>query len=623
MPQKSSLFSFNIEMAKAIHIPPLMASLNSTIIFEAGGKRYVTTEAIPFHSQADTPLQSQLVTVIANNDDVTLRKERIKTLLDKLDGCDVYDRNLFLSGVIITTPRCGQAVPQDSWEYLKELGMKWLDIVVQGGETHLPAGPYLYTDNMLYPVFRLYDDEKSAFFSGLRPKLDLSSLTKFEQLGVASISDNCLAIAVPSRALTLATNTPPNLRVAVKDCFLIRGMKTSLCNKAYHELSEPATFTADMIQALIDDGAHILGLTKLSSMIAREEPMDAVDYPTAFNPRGDGYQSPAGSSSGSAAAVAAYYWLDCAIGTDTSGSGRRPALANGVWQFRSSHDSVSLRGLVKTYAMFDTPCVFARSLDAIRRVAKTWIAAPLPVKKRSYRLIYPLDYFPTESSEQMATINSFIRDVKTHLPATIIPISIRRSWRQSHPPGTPGDVEEYLKDVIRRTFYHQFYQSSAIFRQQYAERHDGQQPYVIPFVRRRWNLGASVSDAEHEEATRRLLVYKEWLHEQFFGDESFETLVILPVSEVKPIYRDEKVELPENQSACDELFVSPILGAPDVVVPIGEMPYHSKISNKIEYLPVVANLVAAPGRDHELLEAVEAILERSRRPKEVCTGSRI
>ncbi|KAF5542031.1 amidase signature domain-containing protein [Fusarium phyllophilum] len=400
-------------------------------------------------------------------------------------------------------------------------------------------------------------------------------------------------------------------------------MKTSLCNRAYHDVSEPATFTADVSQALINDGAHILGLTKLSSMIAREEPMDAVDYPTAFNPRGDGYQSPAGSSSGSAAAVAAYYWLDCAIGTDTSGSGRRPALANGVWQLRPSHDSISLRGLVKTYEVFDTPCVFARSLHVIRRVAETWIAAPSLVKKRPYRLVYPLDYLPTEIPEQMKIIDSFTRDVKTHLPATIIPLSTRSSWEQSHPPGTSGDAEEYLKDVIRRSFYHQFYHSSASFRQLYSERHDDQQPYVIPFVQQRWAQGASVSDAEHEEATRRLLIYKEWLHDQFFGDENFETLVVLPVAEVKPVYRDEKVKSPENQSAWDELFLSPIVGAPDVVIPIGEMPYHSKISNKIEYLPVVANLVAAPGRDHQLLEAVEAILESSKRPKEVCTGSRI
>ncbi|QGI81315.1 hypothetical protein CEK25_008044 [Fusarium fujikuroi] len=469
-----------------------MASLNPTIIFEAGGKRYVTTEAIPFQSPTNTSLESQLVTVFANHDGIALNKAWLETYLDKLDGCDVYDRNLFLSGVIITTPHRGLAVPQDSWEYLKELGMKWLD-VVEGDEAHLPTGPYLYTDNKLHPVCRLYDDEKGAFFSGLKPKLDLSPLSVFEQLGVASTSSNCLVIAVPPQAPTLATNTLPKLRIAVKDCFFVRGMKTSLCNRAYHELSEPATFTADVIQALINDGAQILGLTKLSSMIAREEPMDAVDYSTAFNPRGYGYQSPAGSSSGSAAAVAAYDWLDCAIGTDTSGSGRRPALANGVWQFRPSHDSISLRGL----------------------------------------------------------------------------------------------------------------------------------PYVIPFVRRRWTVGASVSDAEHEEATRRLLVYRKWLHNQFFGNENFETFVILPVAEVKPVYRDEKAESPETQSACDQLFLPPILGSPDVVVPIGETRYYSKISNKIEYLPVVANIVAAPGRDHEFLEAVDAILERSGRSNVVSTGSRI
>lgn len=419
-----------------------------------------------------------------------------------------------------------------------------------------------------------------------------SPLSVFEQLGVASTSSNCLAIAVPPRAPTLATNTPLNLRVAVKDCFLVRGMKTSLCNRAYYELSEPATFTADVIQSLIDEGAYILGLTKLSSMIAREEPMDAIDYSIAFNPRGDGYQSPAGSSNGSAATVAAYDRLDCAIGTDTSGSGRRPALVNGVWQFRPSHDSISLRGLVKTYAMFDTPCVFARSLDVIRRVAKTWIAAPLDVRKRPYRLFCPLYYPPTGNLEQVKIIDSFIRDIETHLQATIIPLSIRSSWHRLHPPEASDDVEQYLHGVIRRKFYHQFYYSTARFRKLYAERHDGQQPYVIPFVRRRWTLGASVSGAEHEEATRRFLVYRKWLRNQFFGDENFETFVILPVAEVEPVYRDEKVESPETQSACDQLFLPPILGSPDVVVPIGETRYHSKISNKIEYLPVVANLVA-------------------------------
>ncbi|CCT68094.1 uncharacterized protein FFUJ_06857 [Fusarium fujikuroi IMI 58289] len=567
MSWKASLFS-NVERVKANHITPPMASLNPTIIFEAGGKRYVTTEAIPFQSPTNTPLRSQLVTVFANHDGIALNKAWLETYLDKLDGCDVYDRNLFLSGVIITTPHRGLAVPQDSWEYLKELGMKWLDVIVEGDEAHLPTGPYLYTDNKLHPVCRLYDDEKGAFFSGLKPKLDLSPLSVFEQLGVASTSSNCLVIAVPPQAPTLATNTLPKLRIAVKDCFFVRGMKTSLCNRAYHELSEPATFTADVIQALINDGAQILGLTKLSSMIAREEPMDAVDYSTAFNPRGYGYQSPAGSSSGSAAAVAAYDWLDCAIGTDTSGSGRRPALANGVWQFRPSHDSISLRGLVKTYAIFDTPCIFARSLDVIRRVAKTWIATPLDVKKRPYCLIYPSDYLPTKNPEQMKIIGSHTR--------------------------------QRLLTML-----------SSIFMTLFGE------PFIIS--------STTQQQASGNYTPRDMMANSpiKWLHNQFFGNENFETFVILPVAEVKPVYRDEKAESPETQSACDQLFLPPILGSPDVVVPIGETRYYSKISNKIEYLPVVANIVAAPGRDHEFLEAVDAILERSGRSNVVSTGSRI
>lgn len=63
MSRKTSLFS-NIEMVKANHITPPMASLNSTIIFEAGCKRYVTTEAIPVcsYTLCDVNLKSDPLT---------------------------------------------------------------------------------------------------------------------------------------------------------------------------------------------------------------------------------------------------------------------------------------------------------------------------------------------------------------------------------------------------------------------------------------------------------------------------------------------------------------------------------------------------------------------------------
>jgi Asp-tRNA(Asn)/Glu-tRNA(Gln) amidotransferase A subunit family amidase len=58
-------------------------------------------------------------------------------------------------------------------------------------------------------------------------------------------------------------------------------------------------------------------MAKLSSFAGREEPMEAIDYQSPLNPRGDGYQYPAGNSSGSAAAVAGYDFVDIALGSDS------------------------------------------------------------------------------------------------------------------------------------------------------------------------------------------------------------------------------------------------------------------------------------------------------------------
>lgn len=103
----------------------------------------------------------------------------------------------------------------------------------------------------------------------------------------------------------------------MKDMFNIKGLRTSVGNRDFFNLYPPCTDTASAIQRLIAAGAEILGKSKLSSFAAREEPTESVDFQAPFNPRGDGYQSPAGSSSGSAAAVSSYNWLDFAIGSDS------------------------------------------------------------------------------------------------------------------------------------------------------------------------------------------------------------------------------------------------------------------------------------------------------------------
>ena len=107
------------------------------------------------------------------------------------------------------------------------------------------------------------------------------------------------------------------MRIGVKDLFDIAGSRMILSNRAFYAVSTPAQTTAPAIQKLLDAGAVMVGTTKCSSMISREDPTEAVDFQAPYNPRGDGYQSPVGSSSGSATAIAAYGWLDFTIGSDS------------------------------------------------------------------------------------------------------------------------------------------------------------------------------------------------------------------------------------------------------------------------------------------------------------------
>jgi Asp-tRNA(Asn)/Glu-tRNA(Gln) amidotransferase A subunit family amidase len=97
----------------------------------------------------------------------------------------------------------------------------------------------------------------------------------------------------------------------------LNAVNTTLGNRAYQELFPPRSKTADFIQRVIDLGVVVVGKTKVTSFGNWEEPMECIDYQALWNPRADQYQLPGGSSSGSAAAIAAYEWLDVAIGTDS------------------------------------------------------------------------------------------------------------------------------------------------------------------------------------------------------------------------------------------------------------------------------------------------------------------
>lgn len=68
--------------------------------------------------------------------------------------------------------------------------------------------------------------------------------------------------------------------------------------------------------------------------------------------------------------------------------------------------------------------------------------------------------------------------------------------------------------------------------------------------------------------------------------------------------------------------ISNMADVPDLVVPVGEIPYNSTVSLKTEYMPVTMSFVASRGCDLMLVNLIQD-LEAEGILKPVKTGSRM
>jgi len=149
--------------------------------------------------------------------------------------------------------------------------------------------------------------------------------------------------------------------VAVKDCIDIAGWPTRAGSEALAE-QPPATRHADVVEAILAAGGQIVGKTNMHELAYG---VTGVNHwlGTPLNSRYPD-RIPGGSSSGSAAAVAAGL-ADIAIGTDTGGSIRMPATCCGVFGLKPSFGRVSRRGCTPESSSLDCVGPFARDVAGL------------------------------------------------------------------------------------------------------------------------------------------------------------------------------------------------------------------------------------------------------------------
>ena len=130
-----------------------------------------------------------------------------------------------------------------------------------------------------------------------------------------------------------------------------------------------ASQDAEIVDLLKSEGAIIMGKTATSEL--------AYYSPSKTKNPHDYTRTPGGSSSGSAAVVAAHM-APLSIGSQTGGSIIRPASYCGVVGYKPSFGLISRNGVLKTSENLDHVGVFAKSVEDVALLAKVLI------KKDSY-----------------------------------------------------------------------------------------------------------------------------------------------------------------------------------------------------------------------------------------------
>ncbi|CAG9945990.1 unnamed protein product [Clonostachys rosea f. rosea IK726] len=424
-------------------------------------------------------------------------------------------------------------------------------------------------------------------------------------------------VIVPSRCYFKPSPSRPldGVRVGVKDNFDIAGHKTTLNNLAWRDLYPPADKNAHCVQLLIDAGAIIVGKHKLQALIVREEPVEAVEFTDPFNPRCDGYQVPSGSSSGSAAAIGSYDWLDLSLGSDTNGSVRKPAHYNGCHTIRPTTGIMNTEGVVGQFPEFDMPGFFGRDLAKFKDVISVWYGdSPLlrqPSSEIAVEILYPLDYLPTRNAEQTKAIDN----QKT-------PVSIAKAWKDDLPDGTEhGDIAKYLETAGIYPFFYDGYHALEPFRREYHKKF-GRAPFVHRYVKWQWEVAKGISKEERDECWRRCQVYRKWLLSMIFSAESKDSIkiMVLPIEAGEPNYRDSPEPPYGLLNGYASLNMSPIMRAPEITAIVGQISFHSVVTERKEPYPIGASVIGPPGSDLLLSELTTKGMEAAGIPIEVKTG---
>ncbi|KAF7177902.1 hypothetical protein CNMCM7691_006378 [Aspergillus felis] len=610
----------------------------------------------------DSTSTSRLVpaTVILVNQSEVTGSYLKSTLSRYLTDDDVFSPD-FLPAIYLTSTVSKSRLDSTAEKYLRSLGVAWVLFnatcfasipsnayaLKDDHATSLPPGPFTILVNngsiSFLDTYRLYVDIFRTFIAGAYASNDgIGSFTALPAINPRLWGP---LIPVPSRIHSWNDNRPlAGKRVSVKDLFDVKGLQTSAGSQAWIQVTPIANSTAPAIQRLIDLGAVIVGKFKLAQFASGADPWNWTDEQAPFNPRGDGYLTCSASSSGGGCGIAAYDWLDAAIGTDTGSSMRRPASVSGTFGNRPSQGMMSLEGAVPLNAGEDTVGVFSRDPVEWAEFAKAWYTSslhedpsinslpPLSVPDTTAfpkRVLYPVEYLPLANPAAQAILDKFLHSMTRVFNMTIERTNFTATASNgSIFPDVHGDPLLNWNLLYDAGATLQLWtQSTKVYGPLisiWAARNEGRLPPVDAQWREAWT-GYDVShitQAVYEQALRTKAAAVNWFQDEVLyqtSDSCSEAVIICDGGTGGlPSFREQDLNNSPNASfmnvfpehadvSCSGICT--LFGCVDFTIPLGQVDYYSPVTMVTEQWPVTINIIARRGCDFMLFNMMKKLAE--------------
>ncbi|KFA53329.1 hypothetical protein S40293_06659 [Stachybotrys chartarum IBT 40293] len=604
-----------------------------------------------------SPAYTPVAVVVANDSDVTGAFLEA-TIASYAAGDDVYTDD-FLSALYLSSAVGRATVDASGVEYLRSLGLAalYLDesvfgcrqlsgtptFVVAGVPAEdLPAGPYtaVAADGAVsfLSTYRLYRDEYRTFITGAYPSgAGDGSFAPLEYMDSRWWNP---MIPVPSRIHAWNDSRPlAGVRVAVKDLFDMNGLQTSAGSQAWIRITPVADGTAPAIQRLVDLGAALVGKYKLAQFASGANPWDWVDEHYPFNPRGDGYLTCSASSSGGGCSVAAYDWLDNAIGSDTGSSMRRPAAVSGTYGNRPSQGMISLERAVPLSWSQDTAGVFGRDPLQWVKFSKAWYTpelhqepnitglSPLVVPdndKYPKRIRYLTDYLPLANPAAEQILQGVLDQMTALFNMTVEPMNLTSTVAAADIyDDKPANVSNWSWRGSRGNSYDQYTSVVRPLKTAWAALTGGRFPPVDP----QWRSFVRMNDSqlnidEYNAGLRLKNTTVSWFEREMLyetEESCSESMYICDIGTGGlPSFREEDLNQGVNASflavrppnaAITCANICPTFACADFTIPLGQVEYQSPVTFFPEQYPVTINLIVRRGCDFMLYNMVEKMAE--------------